>query len=609
MDVLRIYLLGRPSVEFRSRPIEIASHKAKALLWYLASQPNQEFARSHLAALLWADSSEQEGRQSLSTTLNRLRRALPCCPIEAHNDHLTWRGGSDVWVDTVHFLERVARTTDTAALEEAADLWCGPFLEGYEVPGAEGYEEWLQQEAQQWENRVIQTLTKLVQAQQARGDWQRAIQFARRALLIDPLQERLHQTLMTCYYFAGDRGAALVQYATCKRVLRANLGVDPDDSTRQLRDAIAAGTLPRAVPGQPVGPLPESPADADQTDEPLVGRECELMRIEANLTTGGASRHTLIYGEVGRGKSRLVCELLHRLAPPRFATVVQAKCQPAWRSQPLWPVMNALGMALAPMEHGMPTGPLVKAVEDRLCALPAPILLVVEDIHWADTDTAGLLDYLLQRPAADQLSLLVTSRIWELPPTYYLAMRRWETEGRLAWFDLEPLRCGDLASLVRHRLASANPIFVHLLYEETGGNPLFALSILDAMECPDPGRLPTFPHQFPLPPYLRSVVEVRMKSLSPEAVQLINATALTKEGVSLHELERLTGLETRTLLDGLDELLRSGVVEEDPDSDRIRVQPGFVRRAITGRISQSRRRYLLSLLESLRQTDKPEHLL
>jgi len=142
-------LLGRPSVESRSGPVKIASHKAKALLWYLASQPNQEFSRSHLAALLWADSSEQEGRQSLSTTLNRLRQALPCCPIEAHNDRLSWYESSDVWVDTTLFRKLTTGTTDIATLAEAVELWRGPFLEGYSVPQAEAYEGWLQQEAQQ----------------------------------------------------------------------------------------------------------------------------------------------------------------------------------------------------------------------------------------------------------------------------------------------------------------------------------------------------------------------------------------------------------------------------------------------------------------------------
>jgi len=139
-EEIRIHLLGRPSVQSRSQPIKIASHKAKALLWYLASQPNQEFSRTHLAALLWADSSEQEGRQSLSTTLNRLRRALPCCPIEAHNDRLSWRGSSEVWVDTTHFHTLTASAGDTAALAEAVTLWRGSFLEGYSVPQAEAYE-------------------------------------------------------------------------------------------------------------------------------------------------------------------------------------------------------------------------------------------------------------------------------------------------------------------------------------------------------------------------------------------------------------------------------------------------------------------------------------
>ena len=597
--VLRISLLGRPTVEAGSVPVTIVSQKAKALLWYLASQPNQEFGRSHLASLLWTNSTEQEGRQSLSTTLNRLRQALPCWPIQTHNDHLSWCGSNEVWVDTTRFCELSSCSADVAALEEAASLWRGPFLEGAVLPNAEGYETWLQQQTLLWENRVLQVLTALVQTHQARGDWAKAIDFARRTLLIDPLQERMHQALMTCYYFAGDRGAALAQYAACERILRNQLGVAPDDSTRQLRDAIADGTLPHSGLQQ-AAPLPQAPVEVTSPPhDPVIGRQTELTLLQKGLAEGSS---ILICGPTGQGKSALVREVLRPGSSLSFATVVQARCCVTWSTQPLWPVLQALHMSIHLAEENLPNSQLVKAVEERLRALPGPVLLIIEDLHWSDNATFALLEHLLHLPSSHRPSLLLTSRDWELPTAHYLQLRHWEREGLLTWLDLAALSGDDFATLVRSRVETADAAFIRLLQEDTGGNPLFTLTLLEAIGRAPPALLPTSPQQLPLPPYLLCLVRERVQSLSPRAAELLKAAAVTREGLSLHELQHLTGLETLVILEALDELLGSQLVDEDPDSDRIRVPVGFVRRAVTSMISQTRRRHLLSSLEAVRTT-------
>ena len=155
---------------------------------------------------------------------------------------------------------------------------------------------------------------------------------------------------------------------------------------------------------------------------------------------------------------------------------------------------------------------------------------------------------------------------------------------------------------MRSRVETADAAFIRLLQEDTGGNPLFTLTLLEAIGRARPALLPTSPQQLPLPPYLLCLVRERMQSLSPRAAELLKAAAVTREGLSLHELQHLTGLETLVILEALDELLGSQLVDEDPDSDRIRVPVGFVRRAVTSMISQTRRRHLLSSLEAVRTT-------
>jgi len=101
--MLRLRLLGAPSIVDDGREIDIASQKAQALLFYLAAESKRSFSRSQLIALLWENSSEREGRNSLSTVLTRMRQAMPVCPVRAEGDTLAWQPVQDVWVDLHDF--------------------------------------------------------------------------------------------------------------------------------------------------------------------------------------------------------------------------------------------------------------------------------------------------------------------------------------------------------------------------------------------------------------------------------------------------------------------------------------------------------------------------
>ena len=81
--VLRLRLLGPARIEAGDpgEPVELVAHKGAALAYYLAARPEQPVTRTRLISLLWQDSDEQEGRNSLSTALSRLRRTLRHVPI------------------------------------------------------------------------------------------------------------------------------------------------------------------------------------------------------------------------------------------------------------------------------------------------------------------------------------------------------------------------------------------------------------------------------------------------------------------------------------------------------------------------------------------------
>src|SRR6266487_2698294 len=114
--MLSLRLLGAPSIFDDDGEIHLPSQKAQALLFYLAAEHQRSFARGQLITLLWEESSDREGRNSLSTVLTRLRQSLPVFPLRAEGDTLAWLPSPDVWVD----LHEFQSASQTAPLERSA---------------------------------------------------------------------------------------------------------------------------------------------------------------------------------------------------------------------------------------------------------------------------------------------------------------------------------------------------------------------------------------------------------------------------------------------------------------------------------------------------------
>lgn len=339
--MLRLRLLGAPSIFDAAQEIYLPSQKAQALLFYLAAEMGRSFARGQIVALLWEESAEREGRNSLSTVLTRLRQALPVFPIRTEGDTLAWQPSTDAWVD-LHEFQAVARTPGALhaepgppaeqrirALENAVALYRGSFLDGFTVRDSEGYEEWLRVERERWQQRWLNAIERLVESYAELGRWDRGIEHARRAIEADPLQERFHCALMRLHYAAGDRAAALAQFRICRDVLGRELGVDPDAETIALHQAILDGSLERAAPAPPraiivhadpppaqAAPLSMLPAQNRLADRlaaarrrSFVGRAAELRLFAESLAQFEPSFVVLhIYGPGGVGKSTLLGE-------------------------------------------------------------------------------------------------------------------------------------------------------------------------------------------------------------------------------------------------------------------------------------------------------------
>jgi predicted ATPase len=242
----------------------------------------------------------------------------------------------------------------------------------------------------------------------------------------------------------GDRAGALRVYHACAATLERELRVEPSAATRRAYEALLPSQDEPAVGGQPgrAGPLGRPP---------LVGRAPQRARLTDlwRAAAGGDARLVLVTGEPGAGKTRLVEELRSWCAQ-RGAATAEARSYPAEGALAYGPVVSWLRSdalagqfgrldraqldelarllpELRPPAPGLPPPAppaerdqrrlLFEALARAVLAPPGPLLLVADDLHWADRETLQFLHYLLRAEPDAPLLVVATVRREELDPT------------------------------------------------------------------------------------------------------------------------------------------------------------------------------------------------
>lgn len=264
----------------------------------------------------------------------------------------------------------------------------------------------------------------------------------------------------------------------------------------------------------------------------FVGRAGELAHLDTALRAAleGRSGATLVAGEAGVGKSRLLGELYLR-ADAAGARVVEGTCLPFGEAAPYVPIVSILrSLASAVPAEALPAilGPgrvdlarlvpefvvrgsapptgvvpedptaqarlfeLVAGALDRLARM-VPVVVAVEDIHWADRSSRDLVDFLIRGLRDQRLMIVLTLRTDELAGSDEL--RRWVAEvvrlPRVDRLDLGPLPAGDIATLIGDILGSEpSPELAERLGDRAGGNPFLVEELAEAVAVGDGSALP-----------------------------------------------------------------------------------------------------------------------
>jgi DNA-binding SARP family transcriptional activator len=340
MSALRLFLLGSPRVERAGQPVSIELRKAVALLVYLAVT-KQGHSRDALATLFWPEMNQSRARAGLRYVLVALRKALAEgraddeYPLDVDRETVGLNHLAEIWLDVDEFQDLLGRCrthdhpedqvcpTCLRLLATAANLYHADFLAGFTLRDSPTFDEWQFFQTEGLRNELLGALARLAQGYADQGEFEPAITHARRWAALDPLHEPAHRQLMKLYARSGQRPAALRQYETCCRALRAELSAEPGAETRSLFEQIRAGEPEVSVlsPERSLAVLPERPAflteDEDQVASPrpvFVARERELAQLDAHLAAAldGHGRVVFVTGEAGCGKTALMDEFARR---------------------------------------------------------------------------------------------------------------------------------------------------------------------------------------------------------------------------------------------------------------------------------------------------------
>jgi DNA-binding SARP family transcriptional activator/Tfp pilus assembly protein PilF len=234
--VTRIDLFGGAILTAASGPItgRAAQRHRIALVALLATTRRFYRSRDQLVAFLWPDADAERGRKLLSDSIYRINQALG-------GDAITGTG-DDVRLNRIQVASDVADFE--AALEarewkRAVDLYTGPFLDGFFLPGAAEFDHWMESERAHYARAAGKAIDALAVDARDAGRIDEAADWWQRLAVMAPEDSRVAMELMRALELSGNRAGALRHARVHSLVLRETLGVEPDHSVGALAEQIA----------------------------------------------------------------------------------------------------------------------------------------------------------------------------------------------------------------------------------------------------------------------------------------------------------------------------------------------------------------------------------
>jgi DNA-binding SARP family transcriptional activator len=629
----RIQLCGRLSVEIDGVQLSerLRGRQVPLLLAYLVLNRARHVGRDELIDALWPDQPPVSQDAALRTLLSRLRSSLGSSAL-AGRDELILTLPEPVWIDVEAAAAEVASALDALDRGDARRAWAlaqvplniaGRGL----LPGAQAT--WLDPPRRELEDVRKQAIEVIGRAGLMMGgrELQSAERAARTLIEIEPYRESGYILLMEALRARGNVAEALRVFDGLRTLLRDELGTNPSPEAIATHDLLLRPLERGGEPGIPADmgqsaiPLPSELRYRAQG--PLIGRAREMADLEArwDRACGGvgvrasrgagdpdarSARIVLLAGDAGIGKTTLTAELALRVHDAG-ATVLAGR-SPRETVVPYQPFLEALrhwaqnaaltDLRASTREYGSELARLIPELRRRAPDVPspapdepdteryrlfeavvglltelsrsAPVLLVLDDLQWADRPTLLLLRHFARATNPARLLILGAYRAAERRgDTFNSALGELRRDRLASELEVKGLSESETAELVRVR-AGESPAraFAHALYEETEGNPFFVEEIIRHLieagvrvGSASASEL----QRFGLPEGVKQVIAFRLGRLEAPAAELLRVAAVIGRDIDAALLERVVVLTEDEFLAALDEALGAVLLVESDE--------------------------------------------
>lgn len=247
--MLEVNTFGRLHVRGETGVISgsAAQPRRLAILALLAAAGEQGLTREKVLAYLWPDTEEERARRGLNQALYALRQDLGSDDVFLGSRDL--RLNPDLISSDVAVFEAAIQR---GRLEDATTRYTGSFLDGFHLPAAPEFERWAEEERASLARCYAESLEKLAQRSEQRGDWPEAVSWWRKVAAQDPLNARVAVSLMRALVSNGDRAGALQHSRVYEVLMEQELDEPPDrlvvELAAELKRDKEATPVPRPAP-------------------------------------------------------------------------------------------------------------------------------------------------------------------------------------------------------------------------------------------------------------------------------------------------------------------------------------------------------------------------
>ncbi|MGC7097710.1 BTAD domain-containing putative transcriptional regulator [Amycolatopsis lurida] len=577
-------VLGPLAAENEAGPVHLKGPRHQAVLARLLVARGRVVPVTWLIDDLWGGDPPDGALGAVQTFVGALRKALeperpprtPSRLLVTMSPGYALRAEPDA-VDAWRFEAAVAESARLLAggqaerarvlLDDALALWRGPAYAEF------AEQDWARAEADRLTELRLLAVERRAEAATASGQAAESVPDLQAHVAAHPLREDGWRLLALALYRSGRQGDALSALRRAREVLRTELGVDPGAELRQVEADILAQE-PRLSEALP-------PPDED----PFVGRESELDElVEAAVATASAERPglALIAGAAGAGKTALARALTRRLGSMGWAT--------AWGGSLELPSAPGGDLAVARFRRQRATGEYLAKLGGR-----GPVVLVFDDLHWADEETLALLTGLATDPGAGPVLLVGTYRSTEISTALTEALGRAARAEPLRIY-LEGLTEPQVAELVTavSRGEPADSGVARVIHRRSAGNPFFVRELTRLWEAEGDLRA--------VPAGVRDVIRHRLAGFA--GTTHLRQAAVLGEKVELDLLIALAGDEEAVLASVESAVLAGFLVEVD--ADFVHFGHVLVRETLYEDISRARRARWHTAAAELIEQRRPE---